>query len=185
MTKPTVLALAGRRIDAPGAAEPRFPAAQVPAVRERLRELLASTGATALVCSAACGADLLALEVAGEAQLRRRVILPFDMARFRTTSVVDRGREWGDVFDRVMRALPAIDRVVLNLRESDDAYTRTNVEILDHAQQLAGAAGPVHAVIVWNGVPRGADDITLQFAETARARGLPVTEILTIAPGSA
>jgi hypothetical protein len=60
-----VAALAGRRVDAADAAAPRFPLANVGAVRERLKTLLRAQGSAALVCSAACGADLIALDVAG------------------------------------------------------------------------------------------------------------------------
>jgi hypothetical protein len=60
----SVIALAGRRIDAPGADPPRFPLERVSAVRRRLADLLVQEQATALVCSAACGADLAALEAA-------------------------------------------------------------------------------------------------------------------------
>jgi hypothetical protein len=67
-----VIALAGRRIDAPDAETPRFPLAAVPFVREQLDALFADRGATALVCSAACGADLVALDAATELGLRCR-----------------------------------------------------------------------------------------------------------------
>ena len=59
-----IVALAGRRIDAPGADAERFPLAAVELVRERLHNLLSEKGASTLVCSAACGADLLALAAA-------------------------------------------------------------------------------------------------------------------------
>jgi hypothetical protein len=42
--------------------------------------------ATALVCSGACGADLLALDVAGALGLRRRLVLPFEPDRFHQNS---------------------------------------------------------------------------------------------------
>ncbi len=59
-----VIALAGRRIDAADAAMPRFPLENIPLVRKRLADLLVQERAVALVCSAACGADLIALEEA-------------------------------------------------------------------------------------------------------------------------
>ena len=67
-----VIALAGRRIDAADAAMPRFPLDKIPVVRELLAELLVQEHAVALVCSAACGADLIALEEAERLGLRRR-----------------------------------------------------------------------------------------------------------------
>src|SRR5882757_8992673 len=85
-----VLALAGRRIDAPETEPPRFPLKNVPMVRERLAALLAAEHAEALVCSAACGADLIALEEAERLGLRRRIVLTFPPNRFCVASLTDR-----------------------------------------------------------------------------------------------
>ena len=89
-----VIALAGRRIDAADTNPPRFPLEAVPTVRRRLADLLAKERAVALVCSAACGADLMALEEAERLGLRRRIVLPFPPERFRKTSVIDRPGDW-------------------------------------------------------------------------------------------
>lgn len=77
-----VIALAGRRIDAPETKSARFPLSNVPIVRERLAALLAAEHAEALVCSAACGADLIALAEAERLGLRRRIVLPFRQSAF-------------------------------------------------------------------------------------------------------
>ena len=98
----TTIALAGRRIDAPDAETPRFPLANVPLVRDRLRAFFVERGAGTLVCSAACGADLVALEAAESLGMRRRIVLPFDPARFRQTSVTDRPGDWGPTYDRLV-----------------------------------------------------------------------------------
>ena len=90
-----IVALAGRRIDKPDADAPRFPLTSVDLVRGRLHHLLSVKKVTTLVCSAACGADLLALAAARDLGIRRRVILPFTRERFRVTSVVDRPGDWG------------------------------------------------------------------------------------------
>src|SRR5438552_4042532 len=93
-----IVALAGRRIDAEGAPA-RFPLDQAPRVRERLDALLLELRPAALVCSAACGADLLALEAAAALNIPARIVLPFEPGRFRTSSVVDRPGDWGPRFD--------------------------------------------------------------------------------------
>ena len=67
---PAVIALAGRRIDAPDTDPPRFPLGNIPMVRQRLVDMLAAERADALVCSAACGADLIALEEAERLGIR-------------------------------------------------------------------------------------------------------------------
>src|SRR5215475_9263435 len=85
-----IVALAGRRIDAEGSESIRFPMKNVELVKERLRTLFISLKPQVLVCSAACGADLVALQVAGELKIRRSIVLPFAQAAFKSSSVVDR-----------------------------------------------------------------------------------------------
>jgi hypothetical protein len=186
---PLTLALAGRRTDASNAEVPRFPMANVPLVRERLRKLFADWGSEILVCSAACGADLVALDVAENLGMRRRVILPFDPATFRGTSVTDRPGDWGPLYDRVVEAVRrARDLVVLDAGYGDPAYLAANERILDEAVALSvarPAARPITAeqalaVIVWEGSARGPDDVTYRFAEAARMRGLRVEPVLTL-----
>jgi hypothetical protein len=175
-----IAALAGRRIDAADA-PPRFPLANVERVGERLEALLRE-GSGALVCSAACGADLIALEAAGRLGLRRRIVLPFAAERFRATSVTDRPGDWGPLFDRIVGEVAAAgDLVLLGLEEGDEGtYAAANHAILNEAEGLAGGDPPaVVAVIVWEGASRGAGDLTEAFATAARARGHPVREVLT------
>ncbi len=57
-----VVSPAGRPVDADGTDAPRFPLGNVPLVRQRLAALLARERAVAVVCSAACGADLVAVD---------------------------------------------------------------------------------------------------------------------------
>src|SRR5206468_4171009 len=90
----------GRRIDGPGADAPRFPSQNVALVRRRVADALVAERAAAPVSSAACGADLVALEKAEHLGVRRRIVLLFAPKRFRVTSLVDRPGEWGPVFDR-------------------------------------------------------------------------------------
>jgi hypothetical protein len=176
-----VIALAGRRTDAPDAANVRFPPANVDIVKERIRRHLERLTARTLVCSAACGADLVALDAAGELGLRRRVVLPFAEGRFRETSVIDRGAEWGALFDRVLAELLAKNDVVTLESVADDAaaYVAANTRILDEAQSAAATAEDVVAVLVWEGESRGEDDLTEAFGREARLRGLPVVHVLT------
>jgi hypothetical protein len=178
-----VIALAGRRVDAPGAATPRFPPTNVAAVRERLHSLLVEQQAQAVVCSAACGADLLALEAAGALGIRRRIVLPYARDRFRATSVVDRPGDWGERFDRILDAVEATgDLVVLGYAEGDEAaYPAINRAILEQAGALAALLRqPVGAVVVWDGAARGTDDVTAAFFQEAQHRGLPVWHISTL-----
>jgi hypothetical protein len=73
-----------------GAERVRFPLENAPVVRSRVRAFLNDRGASMLVSSAACGADFISLNAAGELGLGRRIVLPFDAPRFREVSVTDR-----------------------------------------------------------------------------------------------
>lgn len=177
-----IAALAGRRVDSGSDEKPRFPLSNVASVRARLFEALQQPGIGTLVSSAACGADLLALEVARAIGLRRRVILPFPLQRFCDTSVTDRSGEWGPMFDEaVADAGRRGDLVVLDLDASqgDQAYRATNKRILDEAQVLAGGT-EVKAIVVWDGVRRGEVDMTADFLEEAERRGIPVSVVSTL-----
>lgn len=185
-----IVALAGRRVDAPNAETPRFPLANAPLVRDRIRDVLIELGATALVCSAAAGADLLALEAAETLGLRRLVVLPYGREQFLDDSVRDRPGEWERSFQRAFSdARGQGDLHALRFTGSlFDVLVRATRTILDDAQELAAAearhgrypgAGQVTAVVVWDGSRRDADDMTAILAEEAHRRGIPVREILT------
>jgi hypothetical protein len=178
-----IIALAGRRIDAPGAKEHRFPNSRetIDAVRTRIRDLLRTEGATVLVSSAACGSDLLALSEAGSLGLRRRIVLPFDRERFRKTSVTDRPGDWGPLYDAVIdQAEESGELLIIQATSDDQAYVETNHAIIQEAllfgQQLQH---PVAAVLVWDGKSRGKGDLTEEFGTYARDRGIRVVEVKT------
>jgi hypothetical protein len=177
-----VIALAGRRIDAAGAKTPRFPLRNAETVRTRCRHFLRNRGAAALVCSAACGADLIALSEAGQLGMRRRVVLPFGRDRFRETSVVDRPGDWGPLYDEVIDSVQAAgDLVVLQDGSEEEAYARANCAILDETIALARSLNkPAAAVLIWDGASRGNHDLTEEFGIEARTRGLEVAEVRTV-----
>lgn len=180
----SVVALAGRRPDALDTERPRFPASELPRVRRELAVLL-HPGVRALVCSAACGADLLALEAAGAAGIERHVVLPFDARTFRTTSVVDRPGDWGPLFDRLMAEVGRSGRLEVGTGDPDDprAYIRANERIVQRAAGLAGAGGVRRqraAVVVWEGDSRGEGDATEDFLRRAGAAGFMLTVVRTV-----
>jgi hypothetical protein len=186
-SRPAVVALGGRRIDAAGTDPPRFPLQNVPLVRKRVAEALVAERAVALVCSAACGADLIALEEAERLGLRRRIVLPFAPERFRVSSVVDRPGEWGPVYDHLITAATATrDLVVLGAADSGDdvAYARANEAIIREARELAACSqedGPYRllAILVWEGRARPGTDATEGFRRLALAAGFETSSVLT------
>lgn len=166
----TVAVLGGRRIDAPDASEPRLPQAAEGPVRDAIRGLLAREDVDLLVTSAACGADLLGLQAAEELGVRVRIVLPFDVERFRQQSVTDRGGRWGSIYDDLVgRAAARGDLIVREHPEGVDAFAANNREVLREAD--AAGAGRGIAILVWDGEASGPEDATADLARRAEGAG--------------
>ena len=186
-TRPTVVAFAGRRIDAEGAKAARFPFANVGAVRAAIGASLERIAPYLLIASAACGADLMALQVAASGHIRMRIVLPFPPSRFRKTSVVDRPNPefWGRLYDDVINpAEKRGDIIVLHCRENDgSAYSTANKAIIRTASAASVAPSTRRvALIAWDGVPHGDEDATKEFAKLAEQSGFTVLSISTLDP---
>ena len=194
----SIIGFAGRRIDAPDSSLPRFPVSQIDRVYQQITALFIKNEYSMLIVSAACGADLIALQVAQDLRMRYRIILPLAAEMFRVTSVVDRPStkewNWGAMFDGVVSvAQENRDLVILKTGEDRHAgYQAVNQAILDAAQgqcaiqfkqsepEASQDFQGMHAVIAWDGHPRGERDLTWHFANEARMRGFVVTKILTL-----
>jgi hypothetical protein len=173
-----VLVQAGRRVDAPDASIPRFPPGNVDLVRQRIRKYFEASKPEFLVSAAACGTDLLCLEVAGELKIKRVVMLPTEPAAFRASSVADRPGNWGEMFDRLLKEVNA---EILDVPEGQTGYLETNIRLLERAETLASSNNTVaRALVVWNKKSRGPDDVTAHFLDQARLRKLPIAEISTL-----
>jgi hypothetical protein len=178
-----VIALAGRRVDSPKAEAVRFPPANIIRVRNRIKDWFSQHEVQTLVCSAACGADLLALSVAEELGVHYHIVLPFSREQFRATSVVDRGKEWGAPFDTILDKAEGQGRVTIldYAPDNETAYIETNHAILARAISLGTqAAQSIAAILVWDGMSRGEDDVTAAFQKEARQRNMAVAEISTL-----
>jgi hypothetical protein len=173
-----VIVEAGRRLDAADATVVRFPPQNVPEVREKIRRLLEKQKPVAIVSSAACGADLLLLDVAGGMNVPCHILLPSNPEDFRVSSVTDRPGDWGELYSK---ALHTSEVEVLKLPEGQEGYLDTNLKLLDRAQALAKKQDTgAEALVVWNQVSRGSDDVTGHFLEQARLRKIPILEISTV-----
>lgn len=178
-----IIVEAGRRVDAADATVARFPPQNVPNVRKRIREVLVTQKPSGVVSSAACGADLLLLDVAIELRLPRYILLPSDPEVFRASSVTDRPGNWGELYSKAMRTSKV---QVLKVPEGQQGYLETNLHLLDRAQDLAKQNHTtVNALVVWNQESRGPDDVTAHFLEQAHFRKIPILQISTIDTTSA
>jgi hypothetical protein len=176
--KGSVVVAAGRRVDAPDAQTARFPPSNVDAVRQKIGAFFAHEKPSALVSSGACGADLLALQVAGERHMKRYMVLGADVAEFRKSSVTDRPGNWGNLFDQAIKASKV---EVLKVPDGQEGYLETNLKLLDRAQAVAKQAETtVVALVIWNEQSRGSDDVTDHFLQQAKQRNIPVTQISTL-----
>lgn len=173
-----IIVEAGRRVDAPDAKVARFPPQNVPEVRKKIRQVLKHQKPVATVSAAACGADLLLLDIAGEMHVPCYVLLPSGPEEFRVSSVTDRPGNWGELYSKALRT----SRVeVLNLPEGQQGYLETNLKLLERAQVLAKQEHTtVNALVVWNQESRGPDDVTAHFLEQAKLRKMPILEISTV-----
>jgi hypothetical protein len=83
-TSHSVIAVAGRRIDAADAQTSRFPFKNASAVRSALLRMFEDASPLLVVGLAACGSDLLALDAAlgyGHPNQSRASVLPRDFSR--------------------------------------------------------------------------------------------------------
>jgi hypothetical protein len=185
----SIIAVAGRRVDAADTQTTRFPYGNAAAVQAALARTLENAAALLVVASAACGSDLLALDAASVLGIRTRIILPFAPDVFRATSVVDRPYPayWGSLYDRfIAEARERGDLIVLDRDRNDPgAYVAANQAIIAEALLAASKEAPPArpiAVIAWDGAPRGDDDATDDFRRAALQRGFSVRQISTLAP---
>jgi hypothetical protein len=149
-----------------------------------LQEFFTANNVDHLVSSGACGADLVALDVAGQLNISRKMVLPFDAKTFRLSSVTDRPGNWGELFDAIYTDLKKKSNViVLNYnRDDNDAYEKANFDILNTADVLfeksnnKGDPKKV-ALIIWEGAPKDSNDTTDHFRKEAEKRKYVIEEI--------
>lgn len=182
----TIVAVAGRRVDAPGTDPPSFPSAALASVSSRIDEFLDGHAVRTVVASCSSGADILLLEAAAARGLGTRIILPFSIERFRETSVIDRGAEWGTRYDKLIASATHNGDVVV-LPEvqgrADDVSGRVTRKIIEETVRIAKLLhARTLAVAIWEQKARSTHDATQDFLKQARRAKLKVEEISTL-PG--
>ncbi|GMO60148.1 hypothetical protein BwSF12_77550 [Bradyrhizobium ottawaense] len=180
-----VMAVAGRRVDPQGASASRFPVSRVEQVRSLILSRLSQGDIRKIVCSAACGADLLTLDVAADLSIAARIILPSTTESFKISSVLDRAPQqaWSEMYDRAVSAAAKRGDLILNVGDNSSTdYGAVNDAILDSACSLAGGnPSSVVALIIWDGQPHPDErDLTVEFKNDAEVRRFALEQILTL-----
>ena len=153
-----VFLFSGHRVDAPGRAHPRFPAAMVPqaaaAIAHALDALDARPGDLALAQGAA-GGDLLFAEACAARGVRVQLLLPLPEAEFIKQSVLgsDGDDDWPARYAGLRARLQDAPRVMPDelgpLPAHGDAFERCNQWLLHSA--LAHGEGKLRFICLWDG----------------------------------
>ena len=174
-----VLVFTGHMIDRDGREATRFPASIEPAVREAVREALAADPPVAAYGSAACGADLLCLEVVRELGGETHVVLPFPPAEFRRASVDFAAGDWGERFERALAAADSVT-VASDHRASGSAATfeYANLIITGMGRLRADVLDTgLRALAVWDPAAAGSAGGAASVVSMWARRGLAVEQV--------
>ncbi len=174
-----VLVFTGHMVDAPGQAQARFPAALEPAVREALCNRIAAIRPVAAYGSAACGADLLCLELVREMGGETHVVLPFPAREFRDASVDFAGGDWGERFER---ALATADSVTVTSDHRASGSTATfeysNLVVTGMGRLRARLLeAPLRGLAAWDPAAAGAAGGAASLVSLWEARGIATDRV--------
>jgi class 3 adenylate cyclase len=176
---PPVLVLTGNMIDREGRPVPRFPAGLEPAVRQAMRDSLQSARPLAAYGSAACGADILGMEIVHELGGEVHVVLPFPPSEFRTASVDVAPGDWGARFERLLE-------VASTVTIASDHRASGSVATFEYVNLLMTGLGQLRAELldttllglaVWDPEAGGAPGGSASVVEAWERRGIAVDKV--------
>ena len=159
-----VLLFSGHRVDAPGRAQPRFPAALVPQVGAAIAQALDALGAGAgdlALAQGAAGGDLLFAEACAARGVRVQLLLPLPDAEFIVRSLLesDGDEDWPARYACLRARLHDAPRVMSDelgpLPAHSNAFERCNLWLLDSA--LAYGSDKLRFICLWDGDGDGGD----------------------------
>ncbi len=170
-----VFLFSGHMIDKPDRPEPRFPADKEPAAAAAIGaqlDALNAGGEDLVICSGACGGDLLFAEACLERGLRLEVYLPFEVEKFLETSVDFAGDGWRERFFAVTQhqrsRLFIMPDELGPTPEGGDPYSRVNLWMLFTAQ--AWGADKTRFICLWNGLAGDGPGGTKHLIDAVRER---------------
>ncbi len=181
---PPVLVFTGHMIDAPGRSEPRFPPHRAEEVRRRIRQIVERLRPAAAYGSAACGADILCLEVVRELGGELHIVLPFPAEQFRSSSVEFCGQgDWGERFQRLLD--DASEVMVISEKPppcSASTFEYANLVMTGLARLRSQVLdSKLHGIAIWDGSVAGDVGGTSAVVDMWRRYGV-VTERVDPSP---
>jgi len=175
-----IVLFTGHRIDAPGRAEPRFPAqheaAALRLIEAAVDDAIARAGDRPLLGISSCanGGDILFLETCQGRGIETEIYLAKDVPDFLADSVADGGPQWVERFHALIEARPT--HVLAEDTTSDlDVYSRTNQWMLEAA--LADVPESATLIALWDGKAGDGPGGTQDMVERARSAGAQVVHL--------
>jgi len=147
-----LLLFSGHMTDAPGRAQPRFPAAMERAAAERIEQALDALAAGAAdigLTQGAAGGDLLFVEACLQRNIPVQLLLPLTEPAFIEASIMPSGdgQRWKQRYLDAKAALPWSPRVMP--AAPGDAFEACNQWLL--ATAVNSGAAELHLMCLWNG----------------------------------
>jgi class 3 adenylate cyclase len=173
---PAVVVFAGTPLDFPGATEVCFPPAAEAPVRARIAERLDELEARIGYSSAACGADLLFIELMLERDAEINIVLPFHRQDFERTRVRYAGAQWERRFRNALRLANSVSYATEERYLGHDVLFRyCNQILMGEAQMRAEFLSTApYLIAVWDfmliGGPGTAADFIDHWPDITRFR---------------
>jgi hypothetical protein len=181
-TPQRVLLFTGHMIDAPGRAEPRFPADKVEVAKQKIAEAVAAEqqlagGIAYGIAGGANGGDILFHQVCESMNIPTHIYLAVPRELYVRSSVASAGPQWIEEFNRLVRSRPV--RVLCDtkdlprwLQDKPDynIWQRNNLWNLYNAYAAVGGE-KVTLIALWNGARGDGAGGTADMVEKAQERG--------------
>lgn len=173
---PPIIAFTGHMVDSPGRKVPRFPPALEERVKDVIRSALDYFDPGIGYSSAACGSDILFLELMQERKAETNVVLPFELEEFIKVSVNFAGDQWQTRADQVLaRCTQRVQATEGKYLGDDLLFDYANHVIMGKALLRSSMleTDPV-LVAVWDPKSSAATGGTSDFVQTWESKNLPM-----------
>ena len=173
---PPIVAFTGHMIDSPGRKVPRFPPVLEERVKDAIRSALDYFDPGIGYSSAACGSDILFLELMQERKAETNVVLPFELEEFLQVSVNFAGDQWQTRADQVLaRCTQRVQATEGKYLGDDLLFDYANHVIMGKALLRSSMLETDTALVaVWDPKSSAATGGTSDFVQTWESKNLPM-----------